>query len=236
MAFRDETEALQARADTLQRDLDQAHKEIGRLQVEHREATDEATKLRDQVAAFEARSGAPPRSKVPLMVVALLVLLGVIGGFVFVRGGAQQAQFDAQRNELESRNEILQKEMRESLHALEETQEELRMARRLIQPTPPELPAPAPAPMGTEQAPRDEIVAAMRSARDAVARCASGLHGTAQVQIVFAPSGRVTLANVTGGPFEGTPAALCIARAMRAVHVSPYDGAPTTVNFPFVIQ
>lgn len=54
--------------------------------------------------------------------------------------------------------------------------------------------------------------------------------GVAKVQVTFAPSGRVTTANVAGPPFAGTPTGGCIARAFKASTIPPFAGPPMTVS------
>ena len=60
--------------------------------------------------------------------------------------------------------------------------------------------------------------------------------GVASVVITFAPSGRVTSANVSGPPFAGTATGGCIAAALRKVHVPPFEGDRVTVSKTIVIQ
>lgn len=60
--------------------------------------------------------------------------------------------------------------------------------------------------------------------------------GTATVTITFAPSGRVTSANVSGPPFAGTPTGGCIAAALRRAHIPPFDGEKVTVSKTVTIQ
>jgi predicted Zn finger-like uncharacterized protein len=60
--------------------------------------------------------------------------------------------------------------------------------------------------------------------------------GVASVVITFAPSGRVTSANVSGPPFAGTPTGGCIAAALRKARVPPFDGDRVTVSKTIVIQ
>lgn len=60
--------------------------------------------------------------------------------------------------------------------------------------------------------------------------------GVASVVITFAPSGRVTSANVSGPPFAGTPTGGCIAAALRKARVPAFDGDRVTVSKTIVIQ
>ena len=60
--------------------------------------------------------------------------------------------------------------------------------------------------------------------------------GVASVTITFAPSGRVTSANISGPPFAGTATGGCIAAALRKAHIPPFDGDRVTVSKTIVIQ
>ncbi|HVJ19775.1 MAG TPA: hypothetical protein VM686_30370, partial [Polyangiaceae bacterium] len=60
--------------------------------------------------------------------------------------------------------------------------------------------------------------------------------GSAVVIITFAPSGRVTSANVNGPPFAGTATGGCIAAAMRKASVPAFDGERITVSKTVNIQ
>jgi hypothetical protein len=60
--------------------------------------------------------------------------------------------------------------------------------------------------------------------------------GSAAVVVTFAPSGRVTSANVNGPPFAGTATGGCIAAAMRRAKVPPFSGAHVTVGKTVVIR
>jgi hypothetical protein len=53
---------------------------------------------------------------------------------------------------------------------------------------------------------------------------------TMNVRVIFAPSGAVTSAAVSGGPFVGTRVGICIATALRSATVRPFDGDPVTVD------
>lgn len=54
--------------------------------------------------------------------------------------------------------------------------------------------------------------------------------GVAVVTITFAPSGRVTSANISGPPFAGTETGSCIASVLRGVKVPAYAGDFMTVR------
>jgi hypothetical protein len=57
-----------------------------------------------------------------------------------------------------------------------------------------------------------------------------GPTGHAKVSITFAPSGRVTTANIAGPPFAGTPVGGCVASKFRSATVPPFSGGPVTVH------
>ena len=52
----------------------------------------------------------------------------------------------------------------------------------------------------------------------------------ATVVVTFAPSGRVTSANVNGPPFAGTRTGGCIASTMRRARVPAFSGDHVTVS------
>lgn len=54
--------------------------------------------------------------------------------------------------------------------------------------------------------------------------------GIAKVSVTFAPSGRVTNSQVVGGPYIGSAAGGCIARAFRSAQVPAFEGEPVTVQ------
>ncbi|HOU91915.1 MAG TPA: zinc-ribbon domain-containing protein [Polyangiaceae bacterium] len=79
--------------------------------------------------------------------------------------------------------------------------------------------------------------AALTSAASAATSCKrpDGPTGSGRVMVTFAPSGRVTTANVTGGAFGGTSVGSCIASVFRSARVPPFEGAPVTVSKSFNI-
>ncbi|HEV8246786.1 MAG TPA: hypothetical protein VGP93_13505 [Polyangiaceae bacterium] len=83
---------------------------------------------------------------------------------------------------------------------------------------------------------------AAKAALGAAAAQASGCRkgddptGSAVVIITFAPSGRVTSANISGPPFAGTATGGCIAAAMRKASVPPFDGDRITVSKTINVQ
>jgi predicted Zn finger-like uncharacterized protein len=60
--------------------------------------------------------------------------------------------------------------------------------------------------------------------------------GVASVVVTFAPSGRVTSANISGPPFAGTPTGGCIAGALRKARIPAFEGERVTVSKTVVIQ
>lgn len=60
--------------------------------------------------------------------------------------------------------------------------------------------------------------------------------GVASVVVTFAPSGRVTSANVSGPPFAGTATGGCIAATLRKARVPAFEGERVTVSKTVVIQ
>jgi len=60
--------------------------------------------------------------------------------------------------------------------------------------------------------------------------------GTASITITFAPSGRITSANLQGPPFAGTATGGCIASAMRRATVPAFSGEHVTVTKTIVVQ
>jgi cytoskeletal protein RodZ len=100
---------------------------------------------------------------------------------------------------------------------------------------------PPPAPPSNADAPPFNKAAAVGALNSAVGQ-ASGCRqqgdptGTARVVITFAPSGRVTSANLSGPPFAGTRTGGCIAATMRRAKVPPFSGGHVTVSKSVVIR
>jgi predicted Zn finger-like uncharacterized protein len=80
--------------------------------------------------------------------------------------------------------------------------------------------------------------AALAAAAANAAGCgsASGPKGSGKVQVTFAPSGRVTSANVVSGPFGGTSVGGCVASKFRAARVPAFSGSPQTVAKGFTVN
>jgi hypothetical protein len=112
------------------------------------------------------------------------------------------------------------------------------------QPTKPEPPPPAPTQTEPEPvqatAPFDKSAAltALTSVGKDAASCIKpdDPPGAANVLVTFAPSGRVTAANLVGPPFAGTPTGSCIAAKLRRAHIPPFVGDYTTVNRTLAVR
>jgi len=106
----------------------------------------------------------------------------------------------------------------------------------------PATPAPqeAPPPSGEPAGPFDRAAAAAAlngsAAQASACRKEGDPSGVASVVITFAPSGRVTSANISGPPFAGTQTGGCIAAALRKARVPAFEGDRVTVSKTVVIQ
>jgi len=97
--------------------------------------------------------------------------------------------------------------------------------------------APPPAPPDTEfdrAAARNALASAATQASSC--RKEGDPSGTANLTITFAPSGRVTSAQIQGPPFSGTPTGGCIASTMRRASVPAFSGDYVTVSKTIVVQ
>ncbi|HET7543881.1 MAG TPA: hypothetical protein VFK05_28615 [Polyangiaceae bacterium] len=97
--------------------------------------------------------------------------------------------------------------------------------------------APPPAAPDTEFD-RDAARSALASAAAQASACRKegDPSGTASLTITFAPSGRVTSAQIQGPPFSGTATGGCIASTMRRASVPAFSGDYVTVSKTIVIQ
>jgi predicted Zn finger-like uncharacterized protein len=95
-------------------------------------------------------------------------------------------------------------------------------------------PPPKPPDTGGEKPPfnKGAAASAIGALKGAAQGCkkADGPQGHARVSITFAPSGRVTVATVTGPPFAGTPVGGCIAATFRRASVPAFSGSNVTVH------
>ncbi|MEY4546259.1 MAG: hypothetical protein RL685_2454 [Pseudomonadota bacterium] len=73
------------------------------------------------------------------------------------------------------------------------------------------------------------------NAAAAKAGSCSGTSGKGKVQLTFAPSGKVSAAQLTEGPFAGTPAGKCALRHFKAASVPAFAGTPQTVAKSFKV-
>ncbi|HEY6728471.1 MAG TPA: hypothetical protein VI197_30885 [Polyangiaceae bacterium] len=98
-----------------------------------------------------------------------------------------------------------------------------------------EAPAPAPAlPAFDAEAAKHALGASARAASSC--RKGDDPTGTAEVIVTFAPSGRVTSANVNGAPYAGTRTGGCIAATLRGATVPPFAGNHLTVRKLVVVR
>lgn len=101
-------------------------------------------------------------------------------------------------------------------------------------------PAAEPTPPAEPAGPFDKAAAAAAlntgASQASVCRKEGDPSGVASVVVTFAPSGRVTSANISGPPFAGTPTGGCIASALRKTRIPAFDGERVTVSKTVVIQ
>jgi hypothetical protein len=79
---------------------------------------------------------------------------------------------------------------------------------------------------------REQVRSSMEAVRPALAECAAGRHGLAQVQVTVSPSGRVRAVRVTGA-FAGSAEGSCMARAARGAQFAAFEGEPFTAQYPY---
>lgn len=77
---------------------------------------------------------------------------------------------------------------------------------------------------------------ASAAANAATCKIPGGPTGSGKAIVTFAPSGRVTTANVVGGKFGGTSVGGCVASRFRRARVPPFSGGPITVSKSFTVQ
>lgn len=79
--------------------------------------------------------------------------------------------------------------------------------------------------------------AALNGAAAQAASCgAGGAPGKGKIQVTFAPSGKVSDAQLVEGPFAGTTAGKCALGQFRAAKVPAFAGAPVTVAKSFKVD
>lgn len=101
-----------------------------------------------------------------------------------------------------------------------------------------EEPAPAPAAGSDQPFSKAAAVSALSAAAGSAGSCKKlgGPTGTGRVTVTFAPSGRVTTANVEGAPFAGTSVGGCVASLFRKAHIPAFSGSAVTVSKSFSIN
>lgn len=78
---------------------------------------------------------------------------------------------------------------------------------------------------------------ALNTAASQAAGCgAGGAPGKGKIQVTFAPSGKVSDAQLVEGPFGATAAGKCALRHFRAAKVPAFSGAPVTVAKSFKVD
>jgi len=84
---------------------------------------------------------------------------------------------------------------------------------------------------------KSAAISALGSAAANAAGCKvpGGPTGSGKAIVTFAPSGRVTSANVSGGKFGGTSVGGCVASRFRGARVPPFSGSPVTVSKSFTV-
>jgi hypothetical protein len=107
-------------------------------------------------------------------------------------------------------------------------------------PTDPAAATPATAePVVAAEIDRQAAAGALNGAAATAAGCRTdGSEGTVPVtvSVTFAPSGRVTTANIIGGAFAGTSTGGCIARAFKGARVPAFGGGPVTVHKTVLVR
>jgi hypothetical protein len=105
---------------------------------------------------------------------------------------------------------------------------------------PDEKTPPPPDPAGPSTAPFDRgaAISSLNAAAGGASGCKKpdGPTGTGRVAVTFAPTGRVTSANVEGPPFAGTSVGGCVAARFRGASVPAFAGSPVTVHKSFSIN
>ncbi len=84
---------------------------------------------------------------------------------------------------------------------------------------------------------KQAAIASLGAAAAQAAACKKpdGPTGTGRATVTFAPSGRVTSANVSGSGFGGTAVGGCVASIFRRANVPPFTGGSVTVSKSFTI-
>lgn len=93
-------------------------------------------------------------------------------------------------------------------------------------------------PAGSGSFSKEAAVAALSVAASQATVCKrpEGPWGSGKALVTFAPSGRVTTANIAGAPFGGTPVGGCVANVFRRAKVPAFSGDSVTVSKSFSIS
>ncbi len=81
----------------------------------------------------------------------------------------------------------------------------------------------------------EDIERAMTAVGGKARACFAGIRGTASLRVTIAPSGRIAQVAVTG-PFAGTPTGACVERAVQAATFPPWDGAPQSFDYSYLLS
>jgi hypothetical protein len=101
----------------------------------------------------------------------------------------------------------------------------------------PRIAAPPPPPKAAAVFDKGAAKTALNAAASAASGCgAGGAPGKGKIQVTFAPSGKVSDAELVEGPFAGTTAGKCALRHFRAVKVPAFSGAAITVAKSFKVD
>jgi hypothetical protein len=81
----------------------------------------------------------------------------------------------------------------------------------------------------------DDFMSAMKTIEGKANACYQGTQGNAMVHVAIETTGKIAKVSVAG-PFAGTPVANCVANAVRSVSFPPWDGAPESFNYSFLLS
>ncbi len=83
---------------------------------------------------------------------------------------------------------------------------------------------------------RSDVAKAMGAVRGSVMKCRDKeqFEGTVTVRFQVSPSGQVTSAEATGSK-AGSPTGACVSAAVKKAKFPPFDGAPTSFTYPFLL-
>lgn len=165
MPFRDDRDAMREKMELLERELSKARGDLGRLQLEHQESSEEAGELRrrlERLQSERASLGSAPRRRRPI-VLLVLVPLAVLLGVVFWAERSYRAHQEAARRALAERR--LEETRAESEAERRMLEEQLRAATAPTEPPRPQPPEPAPAPEAVPLGPMMELTWAAKVTR-----------------------------------------------------------------------